>query len=193
MQTFERNFSIRQVNASTWAHPEVGLNYAADPGYIGTLDGVTATVTPEGKAAELRYLAGPVGFEDADATTSESYGYLATPLAGANFKTLVGAPIPGTAQTGSLVGVYSHDGREELVITFVYNQYQEQFQFLAHGIISWMTRGHPPGLRAELLRRAHRRRVPRGPALEQGRRLHAGRQLQRRRWTRTPSRTRRRS
>lgn len=141
LQTFERNFSIRQVNASTWAHPGVGLNYAADPGFIGSLDGVTATVTPEGKAAELRYLAGPIGFEDADQTISESYGYLATPLAGASFKTLVGAPIPGTAQTGSLVGVYSHEGREELVITFVYNEYQEQFQFLAHGIISWMTRG----------------------------------------------------
>jgi hypothetical protein len=141
LQTFERNFSVRQVNASTWANPAVGLNYAADPGYIGTLDGVTATATPEGRAAELRYLDGPLGFEDADKTYSESYGYLATPLAGANFKTLVGAPIPGTELTGSLMGVYTHDGREELVLTFVYNEYQEQFQYLAHGIISWMTRG----------------------------------------------------
>jgi hypothetical protein len=82
-------------------HPEGGLNYAANRGYIGTLDGVTATATPEGKAAELRYLDGPVPFEDADTSISESYGYLATPL-------------------------YSHDGREELVISFVYNEYQEQ-------------------------------------------------------------------
>jgi len=141
LQTFERSFAIRQVDASTWANPAVGLNYAADPGYIGSLDGITATATAEGKAADLRYLDGPVPFEDADPSVSESYGYLATPLAGANFKTLVGAPIPGTSQTGSLVGVYTKDGREELVLTFVYNEFQEQFQFLAHGIISWMTRG----------------------------------------------------
>ncbi|MFC0627201.1 hypothetical protein [Kribbella deserti] len=141
LHAFERAFSIRQVNASTWAHPGVGLNYAANPGYIGSLDGVTATATAEARAADLKYLDGPVPFEDADKAISESYGYLATPLAGAAFKTLVGAPIPGTAETGSLIGQYTVDGREELVITFVYNEYQEQFQFVAHGIISWMTRG----------------------------------------------------
>jgi len=49
-----------------------------------------------------------VPFEDNSPTVSESYGYLATPLAtqaaGASFTSLVDAPIPGTASRGVLVG-----------------------------------------------------------------------------------------
>lgn len=87
------------------------------------------------------YLKGSVPFEDNDPNIGESYGYLATPLAGADFKPLVEAPIPGTTEKGSLVGEYTHDGRKELVVTFVYNQYQQQYRLLARGIVDWVTQG----------------------------------------------------
>jgi len=146
LHTFEAAFGIRQVDASTWANPAVGLNYAASPGYVGTLDGITATVTPEGRAAEFRSLDGPVTFENADPVESESYGFVATPMADdpvakTSFKVLMSAPMTPLADAGSLVGVYTHEGREELVITFNYNEFQEQFQTIAPSIVGWMTRG----------------------------------------------------
>ena len=38
------------------------------------------------------------------------------PAAGTSFTTLVGMTIPGTEVQGSVLGVYRHDGREELVV-----------------------------------------------------------------------------
>ncbi|HEY5833180.1 hypothetical protein [Streptomyces sp.] len=143
--SYEVSFGIRQVDAYTYARPEVGLNYAQDPGYTGTLDGSTGQVTEQGTAGAFGYLRGAVPFEDNSPTVAESYGYLATPLeqqaAGAAFTPLVDAPIPGTTARGVLVGEYTHDGRSELVMTFVYNQYQKQFRLLARGIVEWMTQG----------------------------------------------------
>jgi hypothetical protein len=142
---YEQTFGIRQVDAYTYARPDVGLNYAQDPGYIGSLDGIAGQTTVQGAAGPFGYLKGAVPFEDNSPTVSESYGYLATPLstqpAGAVLTPLVDAPIPGTADRGVLVGSYAHDGRSELVLTFVYNQYQEQFRLLARGIVEWMTQG----------------------------------------------------
>lgn len=143
LAAYETAFGIPQVDAYTYARPEVGLNYAQDPGYIGSLDGVTAAVTAA--AGPFGYLKGNVPFEDNSPTVSESYGYLATPLAtqaaGATFTSYVDAPIQGTSARGSLVGQYSHDGRRELVVTFVYNQYQQQYRLLARGMVEWMTQG----------------------------------------------------
>jgi hypothetical protein len=146
LHTFESTFGIRQVDASTWANPAVGLNYAAAPGYVGTLDGITGTVTPEGRAAEFRSLDGPVTFENADPAVSESYGFIGRPMpddavAKTSFRMMMSAPMTPSAEAGSLIGVYTHEGREELVITFNYNEFQEQFQTVAPSIISWMTRG----------------------------------------------------
>ncbi|MEV6011022.1 hypothetical protein AB0M29_29905 [Streptomyces sp. NPDC051976] len=145
LATYEAQFNIRQVDAYTYARPDVGLNYAQNPGYIGSLDGTTGQVTAQGAAGTFGYLRGAVPFEDNSPTVSESYGFLATPLAtqaaGADFTPLVDAPIPGTDSRGVLVGQYTHDGRSELVMTFVYNQYQEQFRLLARGIVEWMTQG----------------------------------------------------
>jgi hypothetical protein len=145
LASYEVSFGIRQVDAYTYARPDVGLNYAQDSGYIGTLDGMTGQVTEQGAADAFGYLGGAVPFEDNSPTVSESYGYLATPLAqqaaGAAFTPLVDAPAPGTSARGVLVGEYSHDGRSELVMTFVYNRYQKQFRLLARGIVEWMTRG----------------------------------------------------
>lgn len=145
LTSYEQSFGIRQVDAYTYARPEVGLNYAQNPGYIGSLDGTTAEVTPAGTAGPFGYLKGSVPFEDNSTTVSESYGYLAVPLAqqaaGATFTEYVGAPIPGDSGSGSLIGEYDHDGRSELVVTFVYNQYQQQFRLLVRGMVEWMTQG----------------------------------------------------
>jgi hypothetical protein len=135
LHTYEQTFGIRQVDASTWANPNVGLNYAQNPGYIGAMDGITATANPAGAGGAFSYLVGPVPFDVG------SWGYLATPASSA-FTPVVTATIPGTSTQGSVVGVYATpDAREELVITTNYNFVQNQFRLLAHGIITWMTRG----------------------------------------------------
>lgn len=143
--SYEAAFNVRQIDAYTWANPAVGLNYAQNPGFVGTLDGFQGATTAAGTSGPFGYLKGSVPFEDNDTTVSESYGYLATPLAGlpagSSFVPLVDAPIPDTTARGSLVGEYTHDGRKELVVTFVYNQYQQQYRLLARGMVDWLTQG----------------------------------------------------
>ncbi|MFD8203287.1 hypothetical protein [Streptomyces sp. NPDC059701] len=138
---YEKAYGIPQVDAYTYARPEVGLQYAVGTGYAGSLDGVRAEVTQAGLAGPFGYLDGAVPFEDNSPTVGESYAYLSTPAAGADFVPYVQAAIPGRPTKGSLVGEYRHDGRRELVVTFVYNQYQQQFRLLARGIVEWMTGG----------------------------------------------------
>ncbi|GAA2981648.1 hypothetical protein GCM10010519_15460 [Streptomyces lactacystinicus] len=143
--SYEAAFNVRQIDAYTWANPAVGLNYAQNPGFVGTLDGFQGATTAAGTSGPFGYLKGSVPFEDNDTNVSESYGYLATPLAslpaGASFVPLVDAPIPNATARGSLVGEYTHDGRKELVVTFVYNQYQQQYRLLARGMVDWLTQG----------------------------------------------------
>lgn len=55
------------------------------------------------------------------------------------YTSYVDAPV-GSGRA-SLVGEYTHDGRSELVVTFGYNQYQQQFRLLARGIVDWLTQG----------------------------------------------------
>ncbi|MFC5722958.1 hypothetical protein ACFP1Z_22585 [Streptomyces gamaensis] len=138
---YEKRFGIRQVDAYTYARPAVGLN---TPEYSGTLDGRTAQVTTDG-TGPFGYLRKNVPFEDNDPQVSESYGYLATPLAqqqpGASYTSYLDAPVPGSDRRGSLIGQYTHDGRSELVVTFVANQYQSQFRLVSRGIVEWLTQG----------------------------------------------------
>ncbi|MEU3619970.1 hypothetical protein ABZ725_47975 [Streptomyces sp. NPDC006872] len=141
LAAYERTYGIPQVDAYTYARPEAGLQDAAQGGYSGRLDGVRAAVTTAGRAGPFGYLDGPVPFEDNDPAVNESYAYLSTPAAGADFTSYVDAPIPGKSTRGSLVGEYRHDGRRELVVTFVYNHNQQQFRLLARGIVEWMTGG----------------------------------------------------
>jgi hypothetical protein len=141
LATFEQRFGVRQVDAYTWAHPEVGLNYAT---YVGPVDGLTATVTPAGNADGYGYLAGSMRFDNISPTVDEGYGYLATPAtlpAGSSFTPLLTASAPGAPAPGSVMGVYAHDNREELVVTVSMNQFQTHGKVLAHGIIEWLTRG----------------------------------------------------
>jgi hypothetical protein len=139
LETYERTYGIPQVDAYTWAHPEVGLDYTDQGGYGGGLDGSAATVTGAGRAGPFGYLNGSFSFEDNSPSVQESYGFVARPRTG--FTSYVDVPVPGGTGTGSLLGEYAHDGRRELVLTFAYNQYQQQFRVLARGIVEWLTQG----------------------------------------------------
>ncbi|MDO4784021.1 MAG: hypothetical protein Q3997_02905 [Propionibacteriaceae bacterium] len=143
LDAYAAGFKVRTVVAYTWAHPGVGLNYAAKPGYTGSIDGMTASVTPAGSADAFSYLRG-VSFDDISPDVPESYGYLATPAtatADSSFTPLLTAPIPGTQEQGSLIGVHSRKGREQLILTFSSNKYQNHWRALSHGIVRWVTRG----------------------------------------------------
>ncbi|MFF1404307.1 hypothetical protein [Streptomyces sp. NPDC058294] len=139
LETYERTYGIPQVDAYTWAHPEVGLDYADHDGYIGPLDGRSATVTPAGRTGPFGYLRGSFSFEDDTPSADESYGFVAQPRTG--FTSYVDTPVPGGSGTGTLLGEYAHDGRRELVVTFAYNRYQQQFRVLARGMVEWLTQG----------------------------------------------------
>lgn len=141
LAAYEQTYAIPQVDAYTYARPQVGLQVPTSGGYSGSVDGVRAQVTAAGRAGPFGYLEGAVPFEDNSPTVGESYAYLSAPAAGADFTPYVQATVPGTTRQGSLVGEYRHDGRRELVVTFVYNQYQQQFRLLARGIVEWMTGG----------------------------------------------------
>ncbi|MEU2377179.1 hypothetical protein [Streptomyces misionensis] len=141
LAAYEQTYGIPQVDAYTYARPQAGLQVPTSGGYSGGIDGVQAQVTAAGRGGPFGYLKGAVPFEDNSPTVNESYAYLSTPAPGADFTPYVQATIPGTTTQGSLVGEYRHDGRRELVITFVYNQYQQQFRLLARGIVDWMTGG----------------------------------------------------
>ncbi|MBD0837162.1 hypothetical protein [Streptomyces sp. TRM68416] len=139
LEAYERTYGIPQVDAYTWAHPGVGLDYTSEGGWAGSLDGRAATVTAAGRAKWFGYLDGAFAFEDNSPTVQESYGYVARPREG--FTSYVDVPVPEGSGNGSLVGEYAHDGRRELVVTFAYNQHQQQFRLLARGIVEWLTQG----------------------------------------------------
>lgn len=142
LSAYETTYSVRQIDAYLWPNPTVGLNY---PAFAGTLDGMTATVTADGKTNAFPYLNGSVPFEDIDPTISEAYGYLTTPVspaaAGTSFDPFLTMTIPGTSTQGVLSGVYTSGGRSELVNTFGYLSNQAQYRALAHGFITWATQG----------------------------------------------------
>ncbi|MFE3496047.1 hypothetical protein ACFXOS_23705 [Streptomyces sp. NPDC059175] len=141
LAAYEKAYGIPQVDAYTYARPQAGLEYPVNGGYAGPVDGITAEITTAGKAGPFGYLKGSFTFEDNSPSIDESWGFLSRPRAGADFTTYVDAPIPGRTTRGSLIGEYRHDGRRELVVTFVANQYQQQFRLLARGIVDWMTQG----------------------------------------------------
>lgn len=145
LHAYEREFGIRQLDTYIYPSPAVGLNWPANPGYIGPLDGVVAQVNLAGLDNGFGGLVGPVPFDDLSPVIDESYGYLATPLAsqgdGRTFTPFVEMSIPGTEAQGVLVGVLGDGGREEMVITAAMNQYQLQQQLLFTGVLNWLTYG----------------------------------------------------
>ena len=141
---YELEYGARELLTYTWAHPEVGVSYAENPGYTGVLDGMKATVTAAAKTIGFGYLRGPVEFADTDGS-SENYGSIAKPLdtypAGQSYIPVVTMPIPDSAATGTVLGVFNDNGRERMVSTFSLGSWQAEFQILAPGMINWLTRG----------------------------------------------------
>ncbi|MFE3505645.1 hypothetical protein [Kitasatospora sp. NPDC059160] len=139
---YEQTYQVRQVDAYVWPGANTGL---AAPTWSGSLDATTATATAAARGDAFHYLNGPVAFEGT-AGGSGSYGYLPTPLpdnpaTGSHFEPYLTETVPGTGTQGSLAGVYTSGGRQQLVLTFAYNSYQQQFRLLAHGIVDWVTKG----------------------------------------------------
>jgi Fibronectin type III domain len=140
LNSYEAAYHVRQVNGYDFPTTSMGAVFS---GVSGTLDGSPGAVTAAGLAGPFNYLKGPFRIEDVDPAVSETFGYLTNPdpniAAGQTFTPLVNATFGGS--TGSILGVYAHDGREELVVTASFNQYMQWFNILAEGIVSWATRG----------------------------------------------------
>ena len=137
---FEREFHIRQLDAYVYPSPAVGLRYPDAPD-SGSLDGITAQLTPAAHASGFSYLRGSVPFEDLDPQVCESYGYLAAPLPGAPFTPFLTRSSVGSGEQGVLLGVFDDHGREEMVLSAAMNQHQLAQQLLFPGVLAWLTYG----------------------------------------------------
>lgn len=142
LHDFERSFGVRQVSAYTWPNNAVGTDV---PFYSGSIDGKTGTLSQAARNDGFSYLTttNAVTFDDFDPDTLESYGYVTKTRsdlpAGTSYTPFITMSVGG--QTGSLMGVYGDNYREELVLSFGQNQYQQHSATLGHGIVEWMTRG----------------------------------------------------
>lgn len=139
LAAYERTFGVRQVDA--YAPPTASLGMNA-PVYSGKLTG-NASVTAAGAAGVFGYLNRSFPFSGGPAGPA-AFGYLAEPLAGAPgtaVTPLVTAAVPGASGSGALVWQVAAGGRQQLGISFGYSRYMAQFHYLAHGIVSWLTRG----------------------------------------------------
>jgi hypothetical protein len=147
LTAYETAFNVRQVDADELPGPQVGLAPYAGQGSVtwaGALDGLTATVTPSARTSGWGYLSGPVP------VLPGTYAILSTPLTavttpplppGAVFTPFVTVPLAGTSIAGTLMGSYTANGVEQLVTTGAFSAAQQHFRMLAHGIVTWMTRG----------------------------------------------------
>ncbi|MGV8910727.1 MAG: hypothetical protein ACOH1Y_17255 [Propionicimonas sp.] len=133
LTAYEVLFGIRQIDAYNYPQPSVGLNY---PTSSGSLDGLATTVTAAGLLSPFQYLKGTFSVDNYDPNIGETYGYLAAPLS-PGFTPLV------TVNGSPIVGSYtdSSSGREQLVITGAFNSGQTWFRLMAHGFVTWMTKG----------------------------------------------------
>ena len=145
LQTFEHQFSVRQVTAYAVPSGDYGLN--TDP--TGGCSTIAATGVPTCAAA----VSSPTLTSDGQLvfpylnkvsldTTQSTWVYQATPLsagalpAGASVDTLISGP-----NGSSLLGIYtSADGRQTMYQTFNENQYYLQSQLLRHGELDWLAR-----------------------------------------------------
>lgn len=133
---YESTFHVRQVDAYSPPMPDIGMN---PPVYSGLLRG-TMRVTKAGASAGFGYLNGSFPFSGGAAGPAP-FGYLAQPVAGGGATPLLDAAIPGSSDSATLVWQYYDGGRQQLGIGFGYGSYQVQSHYLAHGIVTWVTRG----------------------------------------------------
>lgn len=127
LERYELEFGVRRLIAYAYPGPRVGLHA---PAWAGPLKEVQATLTQSG-CVVFPYLREKVPIDPG------SWGYLATPLDGDRFETLLCGP-----HGSVLVGVHRPgDGREEMVQTFASHAGQIQSQLLRHGQLAWVARG----------------------------------------------------
>ena len=98
------------------------------------------SVTPAGASAGFGYLNGSFPFSGGPAGPA-TYGYLADPVPGGGATPLLDAAIPGSAGRGRWCGsttpaAASNSGSASATPTST-----TQFHYLAHGIVTWVTRG----------------------------------------------------
>jgi hypothetical protein len=133
LQTFEHQFSVRQVTAYAVPSSDTGTTYlnrtfGSTAGQAGGADDPvpTPTLTADGKGAfpylkELTLDPGTFGYEG---------------TASASDDTLISGP-----NNSSLVGIYTApDGRQTMYQTFNENQYMIQSELLRHGELAWLAR-----------------------------------------------------
>jgi hypothetical protein len=133
---YERTFRVRQVDAYSPPGRGIGMN---PPVYSGLLSGAVR-VTKAGASAGFGYLNGSFPFSGGPAGPAP-FGYLAEPVPGGGAIPLLDEAIPGWSGRAVLVWQYDSLGRQQLGIGFGAASFQEQFGYLAHGIVTWVTRG----------------------------------------------------
>ncbi len=150
LAAYEREYAVRQVNGYDFPTTSMGLVNQ----WSGSLDGTPATVTAAGLAGPFRYLTGRLAFEDADPAVLETFGYVAQPVSpmpeGTSYTPYVSVTT-STGVSGSVLGVHTSAGREELVLTASVNQYMQWGSLLLPGIVEWVTRGVHLGYRRAYL------------------------------------------
>jgi hypothetical protein len=134
---YERRFNVREVDAYSPPMPDMGMT--SPPVYSGLLTGIMG-VTPAGASAGFGYLKGSFPFSGGPAGVAP-FGYLAQPVPGGGATPLITSAIPRSSGRATLVWQYDQGGRERLGLGFGYGYYQAQFHYLAHGIVTWVTRG----------------------------------------------------
>jgi hypothetical protein len=126
LNKLQTTFGVRKLLDNKQPGPDVGMTV---PSNVGEQGPGTATLTDAGKAL-FPYLNGTIPIDQF------AFGYRATPANPAYTK-LVGGP-----SNSSYLGTFTHpDGRQEMVSALTGNGSQTHFQFLRHGVISWLTGG----------------------------------------------------
>ncbi|WP_459645790.1 fibronectin type III domain-containing protein [Kineococcus sp. NUM-3379] len=135
---YERAHGIRRVNA--YVYPGTGSGATAT--YAGSLDGADGEVTAAARASGFSALSGALPIDDFSPAL-EVYGYLAQPEAelpaGQSVTPMITASTDDA--TGMIAWSYAHGGREELMVSAAYNSSMQWYNTVAHGVVSWMTRG----------------------------------------------------
>ncbi|WP_210408380.1 hypothetical protein [Allokutzneria sp. NRRL B-24872] len=145
---YERRYSVRQLNA--FVYPTAATGFAA-PTYSGTLDGTVSQLSQPALSGAFKQLRGPVAFDDNSPVVDESYGYLAAALPGASVTPILTGKSSSGAAQGLLAAVHEDNRREQLSLSFAYYAEQLQFRLLAHGLITWLTKGVHLGLHRNYL------------------------------------------
>ncbi|HUA44484.1 MAG TPA: hypothetical protein VMA77_04610 [Solirubrobacteraceae bacterium] len=130
LQTFEHQFSVRQVTAYTVPSSDYGLGSASPAGGAQLPLSTPLTLTASG-AKVFPYLK-----QVAVDPTQSTWAYEAQPLPGASVDTLITGP-----NSSTLLGIYTApDGRETMFQTFNESQYYLQSELLRHGELDWLAR-----------------------------------------------------